>query len=72
MKYWPLGEIDNVARKRATKEREEKPQTQKKPAGPLPVSRWEFDKNPNDSIGKMHGVLTGGARITSCILISKC
>ena len=32
-----LGEIDNDARKRAIKEREEKPKTQKQPAGPLPA-----------------------------------
>ena len=43
--------------------------TKKQPAGPLPVSRWEFDKNPNDSIGKMHGVLSGGAKIENGALV---
>ncbi|MAB59588.1 MAG: hypothetical protein CMO46_03475 [Verrucomicrobiales bacterium] len=64
-----LGRLDNVARKRATKEREEKPKNQKQSAGPLPVSRWEFDKNSNDSIGKMHGVLSGGAKIENGALV---
>ena len=47
-----LGEPDSVARKRAIKKREQEPETQKDIEGPEPSSRWEFDQDLNDSIGK--------------------
>ena len=64
-----LGELDNVARKRAIKKREQEPETQKTPEIPEPSSRWEFDQDLNDSIGTMHGVLSGGAKLENGALI---
>ena len=64
-----LGELDSVARKRAIEKREQEPKTQKRPKGPEPSSRWDFDQDLNDSIGKMHGVLSGGAKLENGALI---
>ena len=63
-----LGAIDSAARGKAIKKRKREPKpTQNE--GPSPISRWEFDQNLNDSIGKMHGTISGAAKLENGALV---
>ena len=63
-----LGSRDSAARSKAIKKRKREPKpTQNK--GPSPISKWEFDQNLNDSIGKMHGTISGEAKLENGALV---
>jgi len=63
-----LGSIDSAARSKAIKKRKREPKpTQNE--GPSPISKWEFDQNLNDSIGKMHGTISGEAKLENGALV---
>jgi hypothetical protein len=63
-----LGKIEGAARSKAIKKRKTEPKDAIN-EGPLPVSRWEFDSNLKDSIGKMHGVFSGKAKLENGALV---
>jgi cytochrome c553 len=54
--------IERPAVEQIRRERKER-QKQEKVQPPKPIARWEFDKDLNDSIGKLHGTAKGGAKI---------
>ncbi len=63
-----LGKIDKVIKERVLKNRAQVP-PKEKTKGPVPMARWEFDQNLNDSIGTMHGKVSGNARLENGALV---
>ena len=60
--------IESLARSKAIKKRETEPKASQN-EGPLPISRWEFDQNFNDSIGTMNGIISGKAKLENGALV---
>ena len=64
-----LSEIDTSAREKILAARKENATENAKPDRPQPYASWEFEGDFKDSLGKMHGVAVGSARLENGALI---
>ena len=63
-----LAAIDNEARKKVLKARKAAPEKARAEV-PKPFAQWEFEGNLRDSLGKLHGEASGGARVENGALV---
>ena len=62
-----LASLDKAARDRVISARKENPAATPEP--PAAISRWEFDSDLNDSVGRLHGKAHGTARLENGALV---
>lgn len=64
-----MGVIENVGRAAALAGRAQSGKGPRKDLQPLPVARWEFEGDLKDSLGGLHGMAVGGAKVENGMLV---